>query len=61
MAEVAKSTQADFYPDVVAAGGLPQALQVLLERLRGGLTASGLEKPSIAYAQVKRGPGPLKS
>jgi hypothetical protein len=56
MAEIAKASQADLYPDVVAAGGLPQALQVLLDRLPGGLTASGLEKPFIVYAQVKRGP-----
>jgi len=55
MAEIAKATQADLYPDVVAAGGLPQALRVMLDRLPGGLTVAGLEKPFILYAQVKRG------
>lgn len=42
------------YPDLEKAGGLPQVLQPILERLGGGLLVSELEEPFVVYASVTR-------
>jgi hypothetical protein len=51
-----KSTN-DFYPDLVAAGGLAQALQAALREIGSPLTVSELDKGVrfVAYARVESG------
>jgi hypothetical protein len=56
MPDVAKHWNAALYPEIEAAGGLPQALQPFLSALPSGLLATGFDPPSRSYATVNRKP-----